>query len=167
MSRQTAGRAVWIGITVLVMAVIFLLSSQSSTKSEDMSDMVARMLRVDEALKPEQIKENTRVSNQTLFAGLTLRKMAHVFLFCCLGFSMAMAMRGWHWRIPGAAALSYLYAVTDEWHQQWSGRHGRWEDTLIDLAGILIGIALAVMAGWIARRLRKKREKRESRKEEA
>jgi len=147
-------RAVWILLTITVMAAIFFFSSQNSSKSEDVSDWMAGVLRV------EQTDKNVRASNRPLFLGLTLRKLAHVFLFFCLGFCMTQAMTGWRFRIPGAATACYLYAVTDELHQQWTGRCGRWEDTLIDLAGIVIGILLALLFARLREAAQKKRKSR-------
>lgn len=160
MRKDIIRRAVWILLTLMVMAVIFLFSAQDSQQSEGLSDRAAKVLHVEETLTPEQKQANTRISNQPLFAGLTLRKMAHMFLFFCLGFCMTEAMKGWKWRIIGAAVLSYLYAVSDEYHQQMTGRYGRWEDTLIDLAGIVIGIGTAVLIGFLWNKLRKARERR-------
>ena len=50
--------------------------------------------------------------------------------------------------IPLTLGSGYLYAMLDEWHQQIIGRHGRWEDTLIDLIGVVIGMLLSMR--WLA-----------------
>jgi VanZ family protein len=42
-----------------------------------------------------------------------------------------------------SALTAYLYALTDELHQSLvPGREGKFQDTLIDLLGILLGLAL-------------------------
>ena len=130
----TRWRVFWSLAALLVMAIIFYFSSQSSGTSEDLSDAFAGIL------KMEQVKETTRVSNQGILFGLTLRKLAHIVLFAALGFCLCNAFTGVRGNLPWAAGLSYLYAVFDEVHQTLSGRFGRWQDTLIDLIGIAIGI---------------------------
>ena len=70
----------WIVMTVLVMGIIFFFSSQGTYKSENVSDAVASLFSI------EQEDASTRVSNQKLFFGLTLRKIAHIILYMALGF---------------------------------------------------------------------------------
>ena len=85
MRKEIIRRSIWILLTLAVMAAIFLFSTQDSKKSNALSDKTAKVLHVEEKLKPERKQAKTRISSQLLFAGLTLRKMAHVFLYCCLG----------------------------------------------------------------------------------
>ena len=132
---------------LLVMAAIFVFSSQGTAASEDVSDVFAGLFRM------KQLEESTRVSNQPLFFGLTLRKMAHIFLFTLLGFCMFQTLEGWKRRFLFTIGFSYIYAVLDEIHQQLIGRHGRWQDTLIDLTGILIGLGLALLLRFLWRRV--------------
>jgi VanZ family protein len=41
-----------------------------------------------------------------------------------------------------------MYALSDEWHQHFvAGRHGSVFDTVIDLLGIALG--LAIVAWWV------------------
>ena len=152
-------RIFWILMALLVMGAIFWLSSWNTVKSEDFSDRVADVLHV------EQTEAQTRASNRPLIFGLTLRKLAHIFLFACLGLCVAEALKGFQLslrhgqghlplRIPGTVVLCYLYAMADEWHQELSGRHGRWEDTLIDLIGIGLGIIGALVLDWVVRKIR-------------
>ena len=142
---KTGWRVFWIIASIAVMAVIFIFSSQNSGKSENLSDAVAGVLRM------EQKEASTRVSNQKLFLGLTLRKLAHIILFAGLGFCLANVFIGVRGRLFWAAGLGYLYAAADELHQTLTGRYGRWEDTLIDLAGIIMGIIAAIIltAVWM------------------
>lgn len=134
----------WIVMTVLVMGIIFFFSSQGTYKSENVSDAVASLFSI------EQEDASTRVSNQKLFFGLTLRKIAHIILYMALGFCFFQDYAGMriYIAIPLTIGSGYLYAVLDEWHQQIIGRHGRWEDTLIDLTGVVIGMLLSML--WLA-----------------
>ena len=141
-------RRFWIAVTLIIMGAIFFFSSQGTGTSEDLSDGVADFLRI------EQKEESTRVSNQQLFFHLTLRKIAHIVIFAALGFSMFQALEGRKGRAPAAVLLSYAYGVLDELHQTWIGRYGRWQDTVIDLAGILIGVGAALLLGALYRRIK-------------
>lgn len=145
MSAKTQKKILWGIAALLVIAVIFAFSSQASVKSEDMSDAFAGLLNM------QQQDAATRVSNQSLFFGLTLRKLAHIVLFAALGFCIYEALIDWKWRVPCAIGFSYLYAVLDEIHQSLSGRYGRWQDTLIDLIGIVLGVGVALLLPWLNR----------------
>lgn len=139
MSARTEKRILWIIAALLVMAVIFVFSSQASFASEELSDAFAGLLSM------EQQDLATRVSNQSILFGLTLRKLAHIFLFAALGFCVYQALDGVKRRWAIAAGVGYLYGVLDELHQSMSGRHGRWQDTLVDLVGVALGLAAALL----------------------
>lgn len=139
MSAKTEKRILWAIAAVLVMAVIFAFSSQASFASEEASDAFAGLLSM------EQQDLQTRVSNQSIIFGLTLRKLAHIFLFAALGFCLYQALMDVKRRLVIAVGTAYLYGVLDEIHQSLAGRYGRWQDTLIDLIGIALGLAAALL----------------------
>lgn len=139
MSAKTEKRILWAIAAVLVMAVIFVFSSQASFASEEASDALAELMNM------EQQDLQTRVSNQSILFGLTLRKLAHIFLFAALGFCLYQAMADVKRRLVIATGAAYLYGVLDEIHQSLAGRYGRWQDTLIDLIGIALGLAAALL----------------------
>ncbi len=144
--RKREARIIWLILSLAVMAIIFAFSSQSTAKSETISDSVA------EALHVEQTATDVRASNRPLLLGLSLRKMAHVFLFFCLGVCLYQAMEGRKLRPLWAVGLGYLYAVFDEVHQVIVGRYGRWQDTITDLAGILLGVAFLMCVQFACRK---------------
>jgi len=85
-------------------------------------------------------------------AELFLRKTAHIVEFAILAYLVTRALCTPHPRLTGydrhpvplAGALSLAYAVTDELHQHFvPGRSCRFEDVLIDAAGICLGLVLA------------------------
>jgi VanZ family protein len=80
--------------------------------------------------------------------GLIVRKLGHMFVYGLLWFLWWRAFGGRH--AVAAAAITILYAVTDELHQATvAGRHGAVTDVLIDAAGV----AAAMLAvHWIRRR---------------
>ncbi|MBJ7332972.1 MAG: VanZ family protein [Solirubrobacteraceae bacterium] len=69
-----------------------------------------------------------------------LRKLGHMTVFGTLFLALWWAMP----RQPVAsAAITVLYAVSDEWHQSFTaGRHGTPVDVLIDATGVLIAYVL-------------------------
>jgi VanZ family protein len=95
---------------LVVMAAIFLLSSQTSDPTD-----------------------------RPLWE-LALRKLGHVSEYLLLTLAWARALGG---RISVAAAISVLYAVSDELHQTFvSGRHGTPVDVVIDSIGISLACLL-------------------------
>ena len=72
---------------------------------------------------------------------LVLRKLGHFAEFGVLGALLLRALRD----VPAAVLLGAAYAVTDEVHQLFvSGRQGSPLDWLIDAAGVVAGVALAL-----------------------
>jgi VanZ family protein len=67
------------------------------------------------------------------------RKVIHASTFALLTWLWFWALRGTAGRpMAGAVAISVLYAISDEYHQQFvHGRHGSPIDVLIDCVGIV------------------------------
>ncbi len=149
---STGWRIFWIAMTLLVMLAIFLLSAQGHTESKALSGSVEKILKVE---------DEGGQQDKPLVLGFSLRKLAHIILFCGLGFCSLGAIGRW-W---GAALFSYGYAVLDEIHQHLSGRNGQWTDTLIDLIGIALGICLMLAGTWMLKRIQENREKEKKEKE--
>ena len=85
-----------------------------------------------------------------------LKKGGHMFAFGLLAVLLWRAMKE-AWpdgrATLGAFLVSLLYAVSDEWHQTFvPGRNGTPVDVGIDVAGMLL--ALALIAWWRAKRHR-------------
>lgn len=88
-----------------------------------------------------------------------LRKLAHVTEYAILTLATWRAARGLlpRWtptaHLALAAAVSLLYAGTDEWHQTFiEERNGTPVDVLIDSVGIAIACAVAERYGRLRRR---------------
>jgi VanZ family protein len=76
------------------------------------------------------------------FHDFLLRKGAHICEYALLAWLLARALRlsSVHHRtaLGVVVLISFLYAVTDEWHQMFvPGREGTLRDVLIDGVGIL------------------------------
>jgi hypothetical protein len=75
--------------------------------------------------------------------GLLLRKAGHIVVF---GLLWLLLWRAFGYERPGIAlAIAVAYAASDELHQHFvSGRDGTTRDVLIDTAGMLVAMALAL-----------------------
>lgn len=118
------------------MGMIFILSSQPKNESAQLSGWVLSLLR------------GLGLSMETITAwnlGFYVRKLAHfteyliLFLFArrvALYYALPM---GYTW------LFCVLYSASDEWHQSFvPGRVAVYTDVLIDSAGALAGLGLAL-----------------------
>jgi len=90
------------------------------------------------------------------FWDLVLRKLAHMTAFGLLTLLWWRALPGPARRAGYiAAAISLLYAVSDEYHQSFvEGRHASAVDVAIDAAGIVLAYVLARRGAFSFGRLR-------------
>jgi len=127
MRAQPKGRLIgkhWLPVA-LWMALIFLFSSQP----------------------------NSGAITQQYFgnANLVLRKSAHVFEYFVLYLLSYRAFRnsgGFYFHCSSllACALSFIYSISDEWHQSFvPGRSAGVSDVLVDGLGILTGLAFRAL----------------------
>ncbi len=148
-------------LSTLVLAtalMIFLFSAQNGAESGGLSDRITRwLLKIfyggfsDLAAK--------RQSELVRAWSLWVRKAGHFGEFFLLGLFVRLLL---HWlpvpyRSPIGFASGALYAVTDEIHQKYvSGRAAMAGDVLIDSAGVLCGVMLAVLLLFLLRRRKRK-----------
>lgn len=98
-----------------------------------------------------------------------VRKTAHFFMFCGLGFLALCTLRSYygrpHIRVYASAWLFCIFcAVCDEFHQLFvPGRGAQLSDVCLDSAGALTGVLLAFLLLLLRKSLRK-RPKRENAK---
>ncbi len=80
---------------------------------------------------------------------LVARKIGHMVTFGALCWLWLRGLRGAVARpLLWAAAISFLYAVSDEYHQsRVEGRHGTPVDVAIDAVGIAIASIWAIQSG--------------------
>ena len=134
------------------MAFIFLQSALpadlSSQESGVIVDLIMRFL---ESILPVGREE-------VVFA---VRKGAHFTEYLILGAVLAQAVKEWNSEskvsAAGGALTAWLigtaYAVTDEFHQSFvPGRSCELRDVVIDSCGVLTGVLLATLVGWIRAR---------------
>ena len=149
--------------TIMIMALIFFFSSQTSSDSSPVSPRVTVMIVktivsvfTDDAYKMEIIVNS--IHN-------FIRKMAHFTIYTSLGLSAFVMIysnikKGRVRTVLYTCIFCAFYAVTDEFHQLFiDGRSGNIKDVLIDTSGALTGalICIVILAIFdIIRRGRKK-----------
>jgi len=82
----------------------------------------------------------------------SVQNTLHVPAYAALGWTWCWALGAWL-RVPvarviGACAIASAYGVFDEWHQSFvPGRYASLTDVVLDVAGAVLGIGLAVWIG--------------------
>jgi len=122
----------WVG-TVLWMAVIFGLSSQVATTSNNVSHSVSE--KVVQAVKTVVPPVNITADS----INHLVRKYAHFIAYAILGIWLSLTM------IPKSRVISIgvIYAISDELHQMFvPGRGPSVKDVLIDSSGVIMGLCV-------------------------
>ena len=151
---------IWTAASLLCMIAIFTFSSQNGEKSENLSGSLA--LSVFDVLHEGIGAAQTDSIIDTL--NILVRKAAHFSIYFILGFCASNAVR----QVTADTRLIFsfslllcsLYAATDELHQNFvPGRACRWQDWLIDTAGVFLGICVMFL---VARRIKKSKERKQT-----
>ncbi|MBI4856666.1 MAG: VanZ family protein [Acetobacterium woodii] len=133
--------AVWV-LTFVWMGIIFYLSNQPAVQSSHLSSGITkRFVNIIENFVP--------AINNLEFESLEtcIRKNAHFIAYLVLGVLALVSLKLSN--IKKAALLALFicvsYAISDEFHQLFVfGRSCQFSDVLIDTAGALLGILLAI-----------------------
>ncbi|MCQ2427772.1 MAG: VanZ family protein [Clostridia bacterium] len=160
--------AVWLIITLLLMAVIFMFSSAPAAESDAESgrviSFILKLIGTDiSVMSPEDAA--AIMSRMNFF----VRKAAHFTEFAALGFSLLhftdLLRLSFGFPKPGAGFMISLltgvcYAFSDEFHQFFSdGRAPRLSDVLIDSAGVISGISVCLLICLIYIKISEKKQK--------
>lgn len=154
------------GILAIVwMCVIFSFSAQTKEESSVVSEGFSyRIVNSTGLLFHLHIDEEQLREIAAAIEGF-VRKGAHMTEYAIL----ALLVYGWmcRWclsrfrRAVGAAALTMIYACTDEFHQLFvAGRAGKFRDVLVDSAGAVLGLALLLLVARGIELLRIRRKQR-------
>lgn len=130
--------------------LIFYFSSRPTGQSEGQSLYVSIILQQMLAYGFPQVMH----IDLDIFDGV-IRKMAHFFLYFCLGL---LTIKAWCWRKDRswvyALFFCFCYAVTDEFHQSFvPGRSAEIHDVLLDTIGSFTGIMVIFFLRKIWRRV--------------
>ena len=137
MINKKFNKTIWLAwlVTIVWMAVIFLMSSEVADTSSARSDEIVQTIRSIGVSAPEGLLT------------FLVRKAAHISAYFVLGILICNLLREHHISTKRTILLSILfamlYACTDELHQVFvSGRSGEVRDVLIDTAGAAVGVAV-------------------------
>ena len=103
------------------------------------------------SLPSPQVSESDRVD-------YLVKKVAHVVVYAVLAASLYLPLRGTRWATvaaPLAFVLTVAFAVSDEFHQAFTGRTSLATDVLIDALGAIAGLAVAHAVGLRVRQVRR------------
>ena len=153
-----------------VMVAIFLFSGQQGEASAGISNGVGEWLL---GILGIEIPPGMSASNVPILFGLTIRKLAHIFLYLLLGgtsflFAATLPVKVAAKAKPAvsggiALVISLLYACLDEVHQSFvPGRAAQIQDVGVDAIGFVLSIALCMVASYIVLAVRAKKQENSS-----
>ena len=147
MKIKSKKRFVFLILLIVMFAIVFLFSNQSSEISHQISNRMANSINI------QQKNEWTDASSQKVVLGLSLRKYAHVFLYFIIGifaFLVVPNKKQSFKRPLIAMVICYLSSIFDEIHQYFvPSRTAEFTDTLIDEIGFTISILICWCIGSI------------------
>ena len=147
-----------------VMVGIFLFSGQQGEASAGVSNGVGEWLL---GILGIEIPPGMSASNVPIIFGLTIRKLAHIFLYFLLGgtsffFAATLPIKTVakaKLAISGGIAfvISLLYACLDEIHQSFvPGRAAQIQDVGVDAIGFVLAIALCAGIWYLVQLIKEK-----------
>lgn len=127
-------------ITIIIMIVIFMFSSQNGTQSSQISGSLQNSI-------IELLKEYIKIPQAFWLGGLLIRKAAHISIYFLLSISFYIGFTNNYEKLYkrnlNTALFSILYSMTDEFHQTFVvGRSGRISDVFIDFLGCVIALII-------------------------
>ena len=153
-----------------VMVGIFLFSGQQGEASAGVSNGVGEWLL---GILSIEIPPGMSASNVPILFGLTIRKLAHIFLYFLLGgtsflFAATLPIKTVVKAGPAvsggiAFVISLLYACLDEVHQSFvPGRAAQLQDVGVDAIGFCLAVVLCMVASYIVLVVRAKKQENSS-----
>ena len=158
MYKQIFKWVFWL-LTVFIMVMIFVFSSQEAVQSQKTSEsFTKKVLSVSKSFKSlPEIKQNIVVER----VQFSVRKAAHFSVFALLGISLLSAMqlsfkKRFLWLF--SYIIATVYAISDEVHQLFViGRSCRVGDMFIDSMGALSGILIVLIITTLYKNKKAKR----------
>ncbi|QNO13296.1 VanZ family protein [Alkalicella caledoniensis] len=130
-------------LVLLWMGLIFYMSAQPATQSQEMSKGVVEVV----VQTVERVAPSLAEQLDIRYLHHIVRKNAHFIIYLILGVLVINALNvsvveGWK-GIVFALSICILYAISDEVHQLFvPGRSGEVRDVIIDSAGSSVGIGV-------------------------
>lgn len=158
MSNKRWKSFLWFSLTIGFMILIYFKSAEPYQQQDLRPALAARIpLSVLEKWLPhiEFQYDRDRISWQAPYDMLEflIRKAAHVLEYAVLMFLWVNTLFSFHFKRTAAllfaAAVSLLYAVSDEWHQTFIPyRTGHAIDVAVDAIGIVIVMTIYFARSW-------------------
>ncbi len=143
-------RIISLSAMIFLLIVIFILSGQPGEESTVLSNGIASRLGIVES------EDDLAISAAPVFAGLSVRKIAHIFLYSLLGLATAVHVISLEPdRKPAATMvivlfLGVIFAGADEIHQLFvDGRAGMIQDVFIDMIGYGAASCALCIGRWV------------------
>jgi len=145
---------------IFCMILIFHLSSQTAVQSSETSGSIIEEIL--EHIIPQFADKPADEQQKNIDAlQFIVRKGAHFSIYALLSILLFLPFSQITHSFPvmllTAFLFSFLYAVSDEWHQSFiPGRSCELRDVLIDSAGALCGLVLLIIVRHCIQLLKKK-----------
>ena len=153
-------RKVYLILTVVWMAVIFLFSAKPGDESERQSLRAGKIVCSIFVPGYENMSEQEQISMAENI-DYPVRKAAHATEYAILaGFILGVVVASLiNWRhLLAAVLVAVIYASTDELHQLFvPGRNGQFIDVVIDGVGALIGVLIVFLVYKLVCKIKNKR----------
>ncbi len=131
-------------LTGVTLFAIWQFSAQSSGETSALSSRLARKV----LYWMQRLFASWGEELEPLRVEAVLRKLAHFGVFMALGLGLT-GIFVWQKRVPVAIIvilIGMVYAMIDEYHQSFvPGRNPSWIDVMIDVAGVGVGMIVALI----------------------
>lgn len=138
----------YMALSIIIAAIIFIFSSQSANVSKKSSMPIADVLNETLYHDSQVNKSPEEIEMQYKRTHSIVRKSAHMCLFLLLGLSTAMWFSFFKHKNKFLFAFlaCVIYAILDETKQLFiPGRSCEFADMLIDSLGALLGMCIAIL----------------------
>nr|WP_295974855.1 VanZ family protein [uncultured Bacillus sp.] len=128
----------WMLAVLAWMLIIFLATQLPYFTGQNTSKVIRQVVTV-----KQQVTHISGSSVNVSDLNLIVRKATHVIVFGILAVLLFKAFGGRRFSYVLAWVCTFLYAVTDEWHQSFvSGRVASFRDVLFDAFGALAALGM-------------------------
>ena len=158
-SKMSSYQFIFMILTIAVMVIIFMFSSQNAEESSESSELLtkAAIKIIDNNYASRSPERQQEIWSQASFI---VRKLAHFTVYTALGFCASMTVgkrKLFSLKSLFVIVFGFLYAFSDEIHQTFSeGRSCEFRDMMIDTSGVTLGTFLSITFIFIISKLYKK-----------
>ncbi len=152
-------RIILITLLVWTFYTIFQFSEENATESSERSgNVIINIVNIFPSTKNLSENEKQEIVEK---AQPIIRKLAHFSIYAYVGVLMMSFVSTYQlplWkRSTISVATGLLYAISDEYHQSFvPGRSAQWQDVLIDLTGVIVGIITVLICISIYKKIQEK-----------